>query len=535
MKAVGGTPRQIAGLYFRLVTDLGRQRHRTGYPDWGDGRYGLCRFIAGQLNFDLTRFLVVPSALVIEMVIGLLVPVLAAMVPIRAGVNTTVREAIQDQGLELSDGRRSHIDEVMQDRLARLPLTRPMRLSIRNTFRRKGRLARTLIPLMLGGAIFITVLTVRSSLFRTLEGLLASQGFDVQVRLTDPQRIPRLEYESYATPGVATMEGWFQAEGIPVRPDGSEGDSVVVSALPADTEVFVPDMVAGRWLEPDDTNAIVVPAALLSTEPGLGVGKEITLKINDQESTWQIVGLNEVFQPPIAPKIVYVNLPQYWRVMGNTGRANNVRILTEKHDAATHAAVAQELEQRLEAANFEIRSTRTATEDRDVLSERFNIITIILMIMAFLMATVGAMGLMGTMSINVLERTREIGVMRAIGASTHSILQIFVVEGVAIGLISWVGALVLSQPMSRLMSRTVGMTFAQLPLTLSVCVAGAGTLAGDRAERIGAGKLGSGSECSESDRARYAGVRVIGGQASSSARMPSRSSVSLGTMTLPAA
>ena len=66
--------------------------------------------------------------------------------------------------------------------------------------------------------------------------------------------------------------------------------------------------------------------------------------------------------------------------------------LTEDHDAATHAPLAQELEQRLEVANFEVRSTRTATEDRDVLTERFNIITIILMVMAFLMATVGRHG-----------------------------------------------------------------------------------------------------------------------------------------------
>ena len=465
MKAIGATPKQIAGLYIRMVLMFGFSAIALAIPFGALGSSVFARFLAGQLNFDIGGSLLVPSALAIEMMIGLLVPVLAAMIPIRTAVQTTVREAIQDQGLELSDTGRTHLDNVLQNRLARLPLTRPMRLSIRNTFRRKGRLVRTLVPLMLGGAIFMTVLTVRTSLFHTLEELLSSQGFDVQIRLTQPQRLPRLEYEASEAPGITAMEGWFQAEGVPVRVDGSEGDSVVVSALPADTEIFVPDMVAGRWLEPDDTNAIVVPSALLSDEPNLGLGKEITLKINDEETTWLIVGLNEVFQPPIAPKIVYVNRPQYWRLMGNTARANNVRILTEKHDAETHAQAALAMEERLGAANFEISSTRTATEDRDVLTERFNIITIILMIMAFLLATVGAMGLMGTMSINVLERTREIGVMRAIGASTHSILQIFVAEGVAIGAISWVGALILSQPMSRLMSRTVGMTFAQLPLS----------------------------------------------------------------------
>lgn len=464
MKAVGATPRQIGSLYYRMVMIYGLSAILISVPLGVVGSTVFARFLAWQLNFDIGSFVVIPSALVIEMVIGLLIPVLAAMVPIRSAVGTTVREAIQDQGLEMTDGGRMHVDEILQQQLARLPLTRPIRLSIRNTFRRKGRLVRTLIPLILGGAIFMTVLTVRASLFRTLEQMLASQGFDVQIRLTHPQRVPRLEHEAYQVPEVATVEGWFQAEGIPIRDDGSEGDSVVVSALPAQTQIFEPDLVAGRWLEPDDTNAIVVPTALLIDEPELALGKELRLRINNEETSWRIVGLNEVFQPPIAPKVVYVNLPHYWRLMGNTGRANSIRILTNEHDAASHAAAALAMERRLEAANFEIRSTRTATEDRDVLTERFNIITIILMTMAFLMAIVGALGLMGTMSINVLERTREIGVMRAIGASTNTVLLLFIVEGVAIGAISWVGAFILCQPMSRMMSRTVGMTFAKLPL-----------------------------------------------------------------------
>ncbi|MCB0089682.1 MAG: FtsX-like permease family protein, partial [Caldilineaceae bacterium] len=60
---------------------------------------------------------------------------------------------------------------------------------------------------------------------------------------------------------------------------------------------------------------------------------------------------------------------------------------------------------------------------------------------------------------------REIGVMRAIGASTPAVLQIFLVEGVVIGVISWLGALIVSQPLSRVWGRVVGMTFAKLPLT----------------------------------------------------------------------
>jgi putative ABC transport system permease protein len=52
-----------------------------------------------------------------------------------------------------------------------------------------------------------------------------------------------------------------------------------------------------------------------------------------------------------------------------------------------------------------------------------------LAIMGVILSAVGVIGLTGTMTINVLESTREIGVMRAIGASHGSIYQIFVTEG----------------------------------------------------------------------------------------------------------
>jgi putative ABC transport system permease protein len=68
--------------------------------------------------------------------------------------------------------------------------------------------------------------------------------------------------------------------------------------------------------------------------------------------------------------------------------------------------------------------------------------------MAVILSAVGVIGLTGTMIINVLESTREIGVMRAIGASHASIYQVFVTEGFVIGVIAWLGGAALSWPMS---------------------------------------------------------------------------------------
>ena len=95
---------------------------------------------------------------------------------------------------------------------------------------------------------------------------------------------------------------------------------------------------------------------------------------------------------------------------------------------------------------------------------QFNLITNLLLAMSVLAGAVGSLGLMGSMSINVLERSKEIGVMRAIGARSSAIVGIFVVEGVILGLLSAAIAIPLSYPGARLFSDTLGNALFYAPL-----------------------------------------------------------------------
>ena len=103
----------------------------------------------------------------------------------------------------------------------------------------------------------------------------------------------------------------------------------------------------------------------------------------------------------------------------------------------------------------------------------FEIIAILLLAMAVLAAVVGGIGLMGTMSINVLERRREIGMMRATGATSPVVAGIFIFEGVLIGVLSWVLAAPLSYPAAKLFGRVVGDTLLSADLYFRYSVAGA--------------------------------------------------------------
>src|SRR5690606_3187554 len=145
--------------------------------------------------------------------------------PIWKGTRRTVREAISDYGIGGDALGSGFIDRLMQR--VRGP-SRPLLLSLRNTFRRKGRLVTTLITLSLSGATFIAVTSVQGSLLRTLDDALQYWKYGVEVVFGQPQRIELLESEALSVPGVAAAESWLFSSARRVRADGTESRTMSV-------------------------------------------------------------------------------------------------------------------------------------------------------------------------------------------------------------------------------------------------------------------------------------------------------------------
>src|SRR5207244_11465687 len=112
-------------------------------------------------------------------------------------------------------------------------------------------------------------------------------------------------------------------------------------------------------------------------------------------------------------------------------------------------AVAQRVADRLERAWIAASSARSSADLRKLARSNFGIIVSFLLTMAILLAVVGCLGLMGTLSRNVLERSREIGVLRAIGAGDGAVTQLVLVEALVVAALGWLLALPLSLPIAR--------------------------------------------------------------------------------------
>jgi putative ABC transport system permease protein len=289
--------------------------------------------------------------------------------------------------------------------------------------------------------------------------------------LKRPYRSELVEREASALPGVVKAESFgFSPSARLVKADGTESVDFAMVGLFPDSDMFRPSILAGRWLLAEDQAAVVINNQLLNDEPDISLGDDIVLKIEGREATFRVVGMaEEIMNLPTA----YVNYLYFTRVVvRETGRTRGLRVTTDRHDEAYQAEIEKQLEARFEEANLGIRSVDTLSYQRSFAAFHFEIITVFLLIMSFLLAVVGGLGLTGTMSINVLERTREIGVMRAIGASNRIIRRLVIIEGVLIGALSWLAAIVVAFPIGKLLSDAVGMQFLQLPLAYTFSLGG---------------------------------------------------------------
>jgi len=230
-----------------------------------------------------------------------------------------------------------------------------------------------------------------------------------------------------------------------------------------------PAIAEGRWLTPEDDNAVVVPSALLQDEPELGLGKELVLKIYGKERPFKIVG---TFVGSSFGAIIYVNYDYLTTVTNRVGEADALLIRTYGHDMDSVEAQSKVLEEHFEQRGIGISMMSTLPRERADAVAIFDAIIALLLVMAILLALVGGLGLMGTMSINVLERTREIGVLRAIGAPNRGVAQVFVLEGITIGLLSWLMGSVLAIPITQGLNAALGSATMGAPLTYSYSMQG---------------------------------------------------------------
>jgi putative ABC transport system permease protein len=450
LKALGTSRLQIlrvylwTGLVYALVgTPLGLA---AGY--WGG--WQLLLYLGHLLNVNVGAFSPDPLATAAGLAVGLGVTVPASLFPAWRGTHVTVRQALQGYGI------RAELGEGLLRRLRLPPL---WAFPLRNLARRPGRSATTLLVTAVAVAAFLAARITAASLDLSIHTLFGVYASDAWVWFDEPVGAG-FTGELRSVAGVESAEGWVISSCI------LDGEQVRLWGLPAETTLYRRDVVAGRWYAPGTGDEAVLSLDLAERQ-GWQVGDLADVEIGGRVRRFGIVGIvrdEAIFglgDAPIGKVFLPVSIVQ--QMQGQSGWVDFFALGLDRHDRAGIDAIMADVESKY-------RVLRPVTEPMyvgyDQARAGTRVVSGLLGAMVAIVGTIGLVGILNTQTLNVLERRREIGVLRALGALRGHLVRFFVAEGLALGTLGFLLGAVVGWGIARLLVGIISAALITLHFTV---------------------------------------------------------------------
>jgi len=445
LKAIGATQCHIMNIYLTMVLIMGALASIVAIPLAVISGYGFAGFVAKVLNFNiLTQQL--PHELYIGLIAcGLLLPILFSLPALLKGARVSVRSALSDYGISASSA--GNVVAVS------LPVSYGIQLALRNVLRRKKRLATTVITIALGVAIFSAGFNVRESLIEFLADTKSSMKYDVQVVLKDSVARDKALAPFNNLQNVQRVETWNGGRGRLQSTVAATSKGIGIVALPYDTDLVKWDVIEGRWLQHTHDSEIVMNQKAAQTFGGPAVvGKHYTIKLNGESVPVKLVGIIKEFD--IAK--IYIDKAQYDALANPDHLINSVMFVAANRGQPEVVALKKTIERALSQTDLKVFYVMSQAERAKIVYDHLIIILTLFTILSLLVLLISTLGMAASTGTNIMERTREIGVMRAIGATPKIIYSLFVTEGAVVSSAGIILGLLLSLPLSLYAARFFG-------------------------------------------------------------------------------
>ena len=442
LKAIGASRRQVLNIYLSMVLALGISAGAIAIPLAVSSGYAFSYFVAGKLNFEiLTRHL--PVHLYFALIAAsLLLPIMLSLPAIMKGINISVHDALSDYGIS------PNAIGATTEKGSASWMPRGLLLAVRNSLRQKKRLAITVATMALGVAIFSTGFNVRASLAMLLEDISKSMKHDVQVVLRD--QIPRERAISFfsAIKNVDRIETWNGGRGELQSRVVATSSGVGIVALPYDTDLFRPTVISGRWLRISQPPEVVMNQQAMELYRNPAIGGAQSLDIGGHTLIVKLVGVVEELEKPK----IYIDQAQYDAFANPNHHINSLMFVTKDKSYDHVMALKRDIEAAIAPSDLNVLYVMSQAERVKVVYDHLNIILTTIVFLSLLVLVVSALGMASATGISILERTREIGVLRSIGATPGMIFQLFVAEGMITSVASILLGLLLAWPLSQVAS-----------------------------------------------------------------------------------
>ncbi|AQG79602.1 FtsX-like permease family protein [Spirosoma montaniterrae] len=448
MRAVGGSARSVGLLYGRLLLGLAAPAVVLGLPLGTWVANAFCTMAADMLNLELDNWSVSPMTLIAELLIGITIPLLFAALPIRKALRQSTREALSYTGATVGTGGE-------RGWLTRLFRTPQLQLAVANTFRRRGRLVLTVAALSVGGAVLLTALNLYRAIERAMDANLANRGDTIDLRLLRPMPADSLRRLAQSVPGVTYAEAWGSVlASVELTTGSGRGPAVgsvrySVLAPPTNSRYWHPVVVGGTLPNPNQAGALIVSRGMQGRLPGLQLGASATLLAGGKRLPVRVVTVIE----EIAEPALYATPATLSQLTIDANLAGALRIETE---LGRQNDVAGAIEEVLVSRGAFPLVAMTNAVLRQSMLDHIVILLICLTSAAIAVLLVGTLGMGTSLSLNVIERWREIGVIRAMGGTNQSVFRLLLTEGFVMTTLSVGLAVLLSLPLTAGAGKVVG-------------------------------------------------------------------------------
>jgi putative ABC transport system permease protein len=426
MRAVGARRRQIALVYVKTAMLLGALGTLAGIALGVVLSNVLAGFFGSTFFAIDVGFGVDATVLVAGVAIGVLGPPLAALPAIRRGVRVDLREALESTGSAV--GGQDAGDRMLR-RVRFLPRT--IQIGLRGVGRRKRRSLATALIVALAVGNLLAILGVAAAATDSTRAAWGEHLEDARIWTSGSTLFDERAAQAIrSTPGVA------EAQPALVNDVELAGEGAFVWGVPR--EPLISYRIAdGRWFSAAEEQArerVAVIERNLARRTGTEVGDRVTLSTARGAARFRIVGIAKNRQED--GTVLFVPLTTLRSVLGEPTGVSTYWIKTTSSEHTVVDRTTTRLEDRLNALGYEIGDEITYVELRDEIASN-RTITNTIAVLGLLIVAISMVGLANAITMSIIERTREIGILRCVGARAWDVRRIFATEGVAVALAGW--------------------------------------------------------------------------------------------------
>ena len=436
LKTIGADNYNITRLYVVMVLIMGIIATILAIPLGIHAGLDYSLFASSMLNFTIYSQSLPHSLIMMQILSALLIPVLVSIVPILKSSRMSINECLNSYGVEEKTvNENSHFSRFISKTVPPI-----VSMAIKNTFRRKGRLVLTVMTMAIGGAIFMTALNVRASSDNMIEKAFSRMNSDITVNFDGSYRQEQVNQVLNGRTEIDLAEGYRLINGTISLPNGRISPPISVVSYQPDTKIIEFEMEDGFWLT--DNQKVVINTALAGKH-SYKTGDRITFKMGNDNLNFIIAGiLREPFSPPkiYLDKTIMDSLKDQDMVEIVAINLKKWKMITDKY--------VSDLVKDFESKGIAISNGIQKDFFKDKVVEHLKVIVFMLIFMTLLVVIVGGLGQITSMSINILERQKEIGILRAIGMENNNLYHLVLIEGVLTGVMSWIISIAVSIPTS---------------------------------------------------------------------------------------